>query len=88
MPLLIAVDRALLLIRCRWRRFSIVAAFGEAEAILPEMLPVLKAGASENRAELKQKLMKLPGVYVRVFATAGGAAMVKDLDKFRCIPQC
>ena len=56
---------------------------GEAEAILPEMLPVLKAGASENRAELKQKLMKLPGVYVPGFSQQPAVRQwVKDLDKF------
>ena len=33
---------------------------GEAEAILPEMLPVIRDGVSENRAELKKKLRLYP----------------------------
>ena len=37
---------------------------GEAEAILPEMLPMMRDGVSENRDDLKKKLASLPGVYV------------------------
>jgi radical SAM superfamily enzyme YgiQ (UPF0313 family) len=56
---------------------------GEAEAILPDMLPVLIEGASENRAELKQKLAQLPGVYVPGFSKQPAVRQwVKDLDKF------
>ena len=49
---------------CHSRRFSIVLCIGEAEAILPRMLPVLKEGVSEDRGELLKKLATLPGVYV------------------------
>jgi len=56
---------------------------GEAEAILPEMLPILKAGASENRNALKKKLSRLPGVYVPGYSNKPVARQwVKDLDKF------
>ncbi len=56
---------------------------GEAEAILPEMLPILKAGASENRNELKKKLSLLPGVYVPGYSNKPVARQwAKDLDKF------
>ncbi len=37
---------------------------GEAEAILPALLPVLQAGAGGDRAELLARLASLPGVYV------------------------
>lgn len=37
---------------------------GEAEAILPAMLPVLAEGITGKRAELLQALASLPGVYV------------------------
>jgi radical SAM superfamily enzyme YgiQ (UPF0313 family) len=47
------------------------------------MLPILIDGASENRAELKQKLAKLPGVYVPGFSKKMAERQwVKDLDKF------
>jgi radical SAM superfamily enzyme YgiQ (UPF0313 family) len=56
---------------------------GEAEVILPEMLPILKAGASENRDALKKKLSRLPGVYVPGYSNKPVARQwVKDLDKF------
>ena len=56
---------------------------GEAEAILPEMLPVLIAGVSENRAELKKKLSSLPGVYVPGYSNKPVVRQwVRDLDKF------
>jgi radical SAM superfamily enzyme YgiQ (UPF0313 family) len=37
---------------------------GEAEALLPAMLPVLKEGASEDRAALLDSLSRLPGLLV------------------------
>ncbi|MBN2077059.1 MAG: radical SAM protein [Dehalococcoidales bacterium] len=37
---------------------------GEAEAILPNMLPVLQEGVGENRDTLLKSLGKLPGIYV------------------------
>jgi radical SAM superfamily enzyme YgiQ (UPF0313 family) len=56
---------------------------GEAEALLPEMLPVLKAGVSENRAELKKKLASLPGLFVPGYSDQPAARQwVKDLDAF------
>jgi radical SAM superfamily enzyme YgiQ (UPF0313 family) len=56
---------------------------GEAEAILPEMLPVLKDGVSENRDELKKKLASLPGVYVPLYTKKPVTRQwVADLDKF------
>jgi radical SAM superfamily enzyme YgiQ (UPF0313 family) len=56
---------------------------GEAEAILPEMLPVLRAGASENRNTLKKKLSTIPGVYVPGYSGKPITRQwVKDLDKF------
>ena len=56
---------------------------GEAEALLPEMLPVLKDGVSENRAELKQKLAFLPGIFVPGYSNKPVARQwVKDLDAF------
>ncbi|MDD5289529.1 MAG: radical SAM protein, partial [Dehalococcoidales bacterium] len=48
---------------------------GEAEAILPEMLPVLRDGASEKRDELLKKLATLPGVYVPRYT---GKAVVRQ----------
>jgi radical SAM superfamily enzyme YgiQ (UPF0313 family) len=37
---------------------------GEAEAILPEMLPILKEGVSEERDKLLKKSSLVPGIYV------------------------
>ena len=37
---------------------------GEAEAILPNMLPVLREGIGEKRDEFLKALAKLPGIYV------------------------
>jgi radical SAM superfamily enzyme YgiQ (UPF0313 family) len=37
---------------------------GEAEAILPAMLPVINEGSSEDRQELLKALAQVPGVYV------------------------
>jgi len=56
---------------------------GEAEAILPEMLPVMKDGVSENRDELKKKLATIPGVFVPGFSDKPVARQwVKNLDDF------
>ena len=56
---------------------------GEAEAILPEMLPILKVGASEKRDELLKKLASLPGVYVPRYSSKPVTRQwVTDLDKF------
>ena len=56
---------------------------GEAEAILPEMLPVLIDGVSENRAELKKKLSSLPGVFVPGYSNHPVVRQwVKNLDDF------
>ena len=56
---------------------------GEAEAILPEILPVMKDGVSENREDLKKKLATLPGIYVPGFSNKPVARQwVKNLDDF------
>ena len=56
---------------------------GEAEVILTEMLPVLKGGISENRAELKKRLSSLAGVFVPGYSSKPvGRQWVKDLDAF------
>jgi radical SAM superfamily enzyme YgiQ (UPF0313 family) len=56
---------------------------GEAEAILPEMLPVMKDGVSENRDELKKKLATVPGVFVPGFSDKPVTRQwVKNLDDF------
>lgn len=56
---------------------------GEAESILPEMLPVLKTGASENRDALKKKLSTISGVYVPGYSNKPVSRQwVKALDKF------
>ena len=56
---------------------------GEAEAILPEMLPVMRGGVSENRVELKKKLSSLPGVFVPGYSRKPVERQwIKDLDNF------
>lgn len=56
---------------------------GEAEAILPRMIPILKEGASEDRGELLKKLSTLPGVYVpRQSQTRVERQWLADLDSF------
>jgi radical SAM superfamily enzyme YgiQ (UPF0313 family) len=56
---------------------------GEAEAILPAMLPTMRDGVSENRDELKKKLAKIPGVYVPRYSNKPVTRQwVEDLDKF------
>lgn len=57
---------------------------GEAEAILPQMLPVLSDGIDGNRQELLKALSALPGIYVPQHHTGTPVARqwVKDLDSF------
>jgi radical SAM superfamily enzyme YgiQ (UPF0313 family) len=57
---------------------------GEAEAILPPMLPVLSENISGNRQELLQALSTLPGVYVPGYSNNKPIARqwVKNLDDF------
>ncbi len=56
---------------------------GEAEAILPSMLPVLRDGASEDRPEFRKQLATLPGVYVPGYSRQPAARRwVKNLDDF------
>jgi radical SAM superfamily enzyme YgiQ (UPF0313 family) len=40
---------------------------GEAEVLLPAMLPVIRRGISESRDDLLRELAKIPGVYVPRF---------------------
>lgn len=56
---------------------------GEAEAILPEMLPVLKEGASEKRDDLLKQLSALPGIYVPRYTNKPVKRQwIKNLDNF------
>ena len=56
---------------------------GEAEAILPRMLPVMRDGVSEKREELLKNLSALPGIYVpRYSAKTVNRQWATDLDKF------
>ena len=56
---------------------------GEAEVILPEMLPILVSGVSENRSELRKKLSTIPGVFVPGYSNKPiSRQWVKDLDYF------
>ncbi|MCX6003777.1 MAG: radical SAM protein [Chloroflexi bacterium] len=56
---------------------------GEAEAILPKMLPIMKVGISEKRDALLKKLATLPGVYVPCYTSKPVVRQwVADLDKF------
>jgi radical SAM superfamily enzyme YgiQ (UPF0313 family) len=57
---------------------------GDAEAILPAMLPVLFAGIGGMRSELLQSLSALPGVYVPVspLGTPVARQWAKNLDDF------
>ncbi len=56
---------------------------GEAESILPAMLPVLREGAAEDRRELLAALAQIPGVYVPQIARAKvGRQWLADLDSF------
>ncbi len=57
---------------------------GEAEALLPSMLPLLSEGISGNRDELLQQLCKLPGIYVPRYPkeTPVARQWVKNMDEF------
>jgi len=57
---------------------------GEAEAILPAMLPLLSEGIGGNRQELLKTLSTLPGIYVPQHHTGTPIARqwVKDLNNF------
>ncbi|MDP3880098.1 MAG: radical SAM protein [Dehalococcoidales bacterium] len=57
---------------------------GEAESILPAMLPVLSAGLQDSRSQLLQELSSLPGLYVPKAndGTSVARQWVKDLDAF------
>jgi radical SAM superfamily enzyme YgiQ (UPF0313 family) len=57
---------------------------GEAETILPAMLPVLREGLSGNREDLLKTLSEIPGVYVPRFYSGSPVTRqcVKDLDIF------
>jgi len=57
---------------------------GEAEPLLPEIMPVLAGGAGGRRDELLQALAKLPGVYVPSIPPESPVARqwAKSLDDF------
>jgi len=56
---------------------------GEAEPILPVMLPILSEGIGSKREELLKALASLPGVYVPQFSgTPVVRQWVKNLDDF------
>jgi radical SAM superfamily enzyme YgiQ (UPF0313 family) len=57
---------------------------GEAESILPAMLPLLAEGVKSNRYEMLQALAKIPGVYVPQYNAGNSVCRqwVKDLDTF------
>jgi radical SAM superfamily enzyme YgiQ (UPF0313 family) len=56
---------------------------GEAEAILPRMLPIIADGIGGSRRELLEALSKLPGVYVPQHSQAPVARQwLADLDSF------
>jgi radical SAM superfamily enzyme YgiQ (UPF0313 family) len=57
---------------------------GEAEAILPGMIPSLFEGIGESRDNLLRSLSRLPGVYIPPYPLEKGVARqwTKDLDEF------
>jgi radical SAM superfamily enzyme YgiQ (UPF0313 family) len=56
---------------------------GEAEAILPKMIPILKEGASEKRDDLLKQLSSLPGIYVPRYTNKPVKRQwIKNLDNF------
>jgi radical SAM superfamily enzyme YgiQ (UPF0313 family) len=56
---------------------------GEAEAILPAMVPVLNEGSSEDREELLKALAAVPGVYMPGYRQKTVARQwLADLDSF------
>ena len=59
-------------------------AIGEAEAIIPSVLPVLENGIGEDRDTLLKELARIPGIYVPRFPPESPVQrqFVKDLDNF------
>ncbi|MDD5189737.1 MAG: radical SAM protein [Dehalococcoidales bacterium] len=56
---------------------------GEAEAILPFMLPVLREGVSEDRPEFLKQMSQIPGIYVPGCSTKPVTRQwVQNLDDF------
>jgi len=57
---------------------------GEAEAILPAMLPVITEGARDNRQDLLKTMATIPGIYVPQYHAGKPVARqwLKDLDDF------
>jgi radical SAM superfamily enzyme YgiQ (UPF0313 family) len=57
---------------------------GEAEAILPGMIPSLFEGIGESRDNMLRSLSRLPGVYIPPYPTEKKVVRqwVKDLDEF------
>jgi radical SAM superfamily enzyme YgiQ (UPF0313 family) len=56
---------------------------GEAESILPQMLPVLREGVSEDRPEFLQQLAEIPGIYVPGYSDKPVQRQwAKNLDDF------
>jgi radical SAM superfamily enzyme YgiQ (UPF0313 family) len=57
---------------------------GEAEPLLPALLPVLAEGIGGRRDELRQNLAKLPGIYVPTHPPQAPVARqwAKNLDEF------
>jgi radical SAM superfamily enzyme YgiQ (UPF0313 family) len=55
---------------------------GEAEALLPPMLPIISEGISDRREDLLQALSALPGIYVPRYPSAAPVVRqwTKDLD--------
>ncbi len=56
---------------------------GEAEAILPAILPVLSEGIGDKRQELLKALSRLPGIYVPQYSNKPVVRQwLKDIDDF------
>jgi len=60
---------------------------GEAEALLPAMLPVITGGIAESREDLLSKLAHLPGVYVPSYPPTSPVVRqyATDLDEFTAV---
>ena len=55
---------------------------GEAESILPKLLPVLSEGISGRRDDLLKSLARVPGVYVPKYPAPVRRQWTKNLDEF------
>lgn len=55
---------------------------GEAEPILPKLLPALSEGASGRRDELLKSLARIPGVYVPKYPAPVQRQWTRNLDEF------